>query len=220
MMPVHDFSLNSGERQVGTTYQSIRADHRYRYEWADACIPRTGFGVDIFCGNGYGTWLLSEARWVLGIDGSAEAIRLADQYFRRPSGMFSVGVYPFTLPVSGLDFVVSLESIEHVEDGSGFFRSLADSLKPGGVLVFSTPCEDQLPLAGTGNHFHHRHYTLTQTLELASSHDLILVEWAGQDVYMLDDQGRQCQLLPEARMRLKVGEPGQFLVVVCQKLPC
>lgn len=218
MSDTHDFSLHSGERQVATDYAAIRADHRHRYEWADDCIPRGGVGVDVFCGNGYGTWLLSESRWVLGIDGSPEAIRLAETHFRRPSAMFSVGVYPFELPKRTFDFIVSLESVEHVEDGEGFVRTLATSLKLGGVLVFSTPCEDHLPLAGTGNHFHFRHYTLEQTLELARANGLLPVQWAGQDVYELDGQRRQGALLPESEMGLRIGQPGQFTIVACRKI--
>lgn len=58
----HDFGLHSGERQVATRYEDIRADHRYRYEWVDARLPEGGRGIDAFCGNGYGTWRLSRKR--------------------------------------------------------------------------------------------------------------------------------------------------------------
>lgn len=58
----HDFGLHSGESQVATRYEDIRADHRYRYEWVDARLPEGGRGIDAFCGNGYGTWRLSRKR--------------------------------------------------------------------------------------------------------------------------------------------------------------
>jgi SAM-dependent methyltransferase len=214
---VRDFSLHSGERQVATEYAAIRADHRYRYEWVDACVPRCGVGIDVFCGNGYGTWLLAESRWVLGIDGSSEAIRLAQAHYRRSSTAFSHNEYPFDLPRRAFDFAVSLESIEHVDDAEAFFASLAGCLRPGGMLVFSTPCEDLLPLSSTGNHFHFRHYTLRQTLEMASTNGLDLLQWAGQDVYSFTPDGRQGPPLPESEMNLRIGEPGQFIVVTCRK---
>jgi 2-polyprenyl-3-methyl-5-hydroxy-6-metoxy-1,4-benzoquinol methylase len=213
----HDLSLHSGERQTATSFDQIRADHRFRYEWAHARLPRSGFGLDAFCGNGYGTWLLAQDRIVLGLDGSSEAIRLAEQHFRTPRTHFSVNYFPFELPVSTFDFVVSLESVEHVADGAAFFAGLVASLKPGGLLVFSTPCEDRLPHRMTGNHFHFKHYTLAETLQMASSHGLDLLEWAGQDTYHLQADGRQGALLPEERMQLQPGEPGQFLILLSRK---
>lgn len=216
---MHDLSLLSGERQVATEFSAIRADHRYRYEWADARIPAGGFGLDAFCGNGYGygTWLLSQRHVLLGIDGSAEAIRLAEVHYRTPRTFFATEYYPFDLPTQAFDFVVSLESVEHVADGEGFFKQLAESLKPGGQLIFSTPCEDQLPLAMTGNHFHFKHYGLAETLALANLHGLRLQEWAGQNTYSMLPDGRQGPLLPESDMGLMPGPAGQFTVVHCVK---
>jgi 2-polyprenyl-3-methyl-5-hydroxy-6-metoxy-1,4-benzoquinol methylase len=210
----HDLSLHSGERQTATSYEHIRVDHRYRYEWADARLPRGGFGLDLFCGNGYGSWLLSSSRIVLGIDGSADAIRQAEAHFRTPRTHFSVGYYPFELPVAAFDFVVSLESIEHVADGAALFKALADSLKPGGTLIFSTPCEERLPHQMTGNHFHFKHYLLAESLALASSNGLALVDWAGQDTYQFNADGRQGPLLADDQMQLKAQEPGQFLILM------
>jgi SAM-dependent methyltransferase len=208
----HDLSLHSGERQVAIQYGDIRADHRFRYEWADDKLPPGGFGSDIFCGNGYGSWFLSEKRILLGIDGSSEAIRLAEQYYRRSRTFFSAAHYPFSLPENVFDFIVSLESVEHVENGRDFFRSLTKSLKPGGALVFSTPCEESLPIAMTDNPFHYKHYSFNEAMELASSDGLKLVDWAGQDTYSFLPDGRQGNLLPVEEMKLKRETMAQFLI--------
>lgn len=213
----HDLSLYSGERQTAESYEGIRADHRFRYEWADRSLPAGGFGLDVFCGNGYGSWLLSQKnRIVLGVDGSAEAIQAADANYKTPRTFFSSSYWPFELPAEKFDFVVALESIEHVSDGSEFFRSLVGSLKPRGLIAFSTPNEDLLPLEATGNHFHARHYTLAQTLELAESSELDLITWAGQDCYSMVD-GRQGAQIPPDRMELREREPGQFTMTVARK---
>ena len=108
-----------------------------------------------------------------------------------------MGYYPFELPAATFDFVVSLESIEHVADGAGFFTALVNSLKPGGYLAFSTPCQDVLPHEKTGNHFHHKHYTLAESLSLAASLDLELLDWAGQDTYAMRPDG--CKYGPRGR---------------------
>jgi 2-polyprenyl-3-methyl-5-hydroxy-6-metoxy-1,4-benzoquinol methylase len=214
---IHNLCLHSGERQTATEYTSIRADHRFRYEWSNRRIPRDTFGVDVFCGNGYGTWLLSQSRFVLGIDGSAEAIASADANFRQSTNLFSTSYFPFQLPKSSLDFIVALESIEHVPDGTAFFATMCHALKPGGLLVFSTPCEDFLPLAATANHFHFKHYTLEETLTMAESNSMELMHFAGQNTYYLTEDGKQGGLLPEEQMKLNESQPGQFIIALCRK---
>lgn len=209
----HDLSLNSGERQTAVDFSSIRADHRFRYEWAAKCIPLNGFGLDVFCGNGYGTWLLSDSRFIIGIDGSSEAIDLANKYYRRSSNFFSASYYPFELPEKTFDFIVALESIEHVPKGDEFFSLISRALKPGGDLIFSTPCENFLPHSASGNHFHHKHYTLKETLEMANSRGLKMIDFAGQNVYGITTDGRQGDLLSVEDMQLKSGVPGQFIIV-------
>ena len=212
-----DLALRSGERQVGVDYDSIRADHRFRYEWADERIPASGFGLDVFCGTGYGTWLLSMRRDVLGIDGSPDAIRHAERHFRSPHAKFSVGYYPFELPTEAFDFVVSLESIEHVADGPEFFAMLVRSLAPGGLIAFSVPCEDSLPHSVMKNPFHVRHYTLQESRDLISANGLELVEWAGQDVYAIAPGGRLGPILSDEAMRLESARVGQFVVFLARK---
>ena len=111
-MSTHDFSLESGERQVSKSWDGIRADHRFRYEWADQHIPHDGFGLDCFCGNGYGAQFLARCgRNVWAIDGSSEAIAFAQQYFPSRRVLYSARTWPFELPKASANFVVSLESI-------------------------------------------------------------------------------------------------------------
>lgn len=212
----HDLSFFSGERQVAQSYKDIRADHRFRYEWADAIIPARGHGLDAFCGNGYGAELLSRTRSVLGLDGSKEAITFANEHFKTPRTLYAHAYWPFELPHEAYDFVVSLESVEHVADGVAFFDALVKSIKPGGYLIFSTPNEDLLPHVSTGNHFHFRHYTLAETLQLARNAKLEVIAWAGQDCYQIDND-RQGPLLAESQFELKLEIPGQFTIVACRK---
>lgn len=213
----HDLSLFSGERQTATDYMAIRADHRFRYEWADGKIASDTFGVDAFCGIGYGTWLLSQSRFVLGIDGSPEAITAANLNFRRLTNLFSASYFPFELPPEKFDFVVALESIEHVRDGAAFYRTLCRALKPGGRLIFSTPCEELLPHRVMGNHFHYQHYTLNETSDLAQANGMELLSFAGQDTYQMTAEGSPDGLLLEEQMQLKDSEPGQFIIVDARK---
>ncbi|WP_428153215.1 class I SAM-dependent methyltransferase [Brevundimonas sp.] len=216
-MTAHDLGLYSGERQVAGVYDDIRADHRYRYEWADRIIPAGGYGLDAFCGNGYGAWLLSRTRHVLGLDGSKEAVVFASDHFPTPRTLYAHAYWPFELPEAAFDFIVSLESVEHVPDGQAFFASLSRALKPGGQIIFSTPNEDLLPHQATGNHFHFKHYTLNETLGLANEQGLQVLSWAGQDCYQMTEEGRQGALLADEMTILRNETPGQFTIVSCRK---
>ncbi|KRD63444.1 methyltransferase domain-containing protein [Ensifer sp. Root278] len=213
----HDLSFNSGERQIAGRYEDIRADHRFRYEWAERLIPTGGFGIDAFCGNGYGAWLLGKERQVLALDGSKEAVAFATEHFSGARVHFAHAYWPFELPREAFDFIVSLESVEHVPDGSNFFAALAAALKPGGVLVYSTPNEDLLPLTATGNHFHHRHYTTAEAKDLASAEGLEFIGFAGQNTYNMTPEGTQGGLVTEAEMALRDGVAGQFNIFACRK---
>lgn len=213
-----DFGFYSGERQIAPTFAEIRADHQRRYEWADARVSEGGFGLDAFCGNGYGSWLLSQKpRTILAVDASPSAIEFAIKHYSTGRVFFSAAHYPFELPKDAFDFVVCLESIEHVGDDHGFFQALSRSLKPGGDLIFSTPCEDKLPLCGTGNHFHFKHYSLEEALALPGSAELTLVEWAGQNCYHLTPERRHGGLLETIDMNLTEGVAGQFTIVHARK---
>jgi len=58
---------------------------------------------------------------------------------------------------------------------------------------------------------------LAQSLELATSLGLELLDWAGQNTYSMREDGWQGAVLPDDAMRLKRNEPGQFLVFLSRK---
>ena len=212
----HDLRLHSGERQVAMRYEDIRADHRNRYEWAARRLPENGFGADVFCGNGYGTHHLARHRHVIGIDGSAAAIAIAQEYYRGPTTLFACHYWPFSLPLEAFDFVVALESIEHVADSERLLGVLVASICPGGDLIFSVPCEDYLPFRKEIHPFHYRHFRHAEMTGLIASHGLELTGFAGQSPYVLEADGRQV-LVPEAEQCLYDGEAGQFVIFHCRK---
>ena len=212
-----NFALHSGERQTATTYDGTRIDHRNRYEWAETHLPVCGCGLDIFCGNGYGTWKLSETRSVIGYDASNEAIDFAKAHFQRGGAIFLQGLYPFDIPEGCFDFVVSFESVGYVEGGQAFFKALAASLKPGGRFVFSVPCEDVLPLKITGNAFHFKHYTLPEIEQMMEENTLKLVDWAGQNTYQIEN-GSITGELPSDMCFLKSNSLARFIIFAAEKV--
>ena len=195
---MRDWSLNSGERSVET----IRADHRFRYEWAYDRIPM-GQGLDLFCGTGYGTRMLSkEGHYVIGIDGSAEAIAFARTHHKGLD--FIQAEWPLSLNPD-YDFIVSLESIEHVEDGFDMLRKMSTALRPEGSLIFSTPNEDIMSHEWMHNPFHFRHFHHDEILKFMEDINMELKGWAGQHVYLWDKS-----VIPNQYQVCKDLVPGQF----------
>jgi SAM-dependent methyltransferase len=122
------------------TSPGIVALHLKRYEFA-APFCRGAEVLDAGCGVGYGSaYLGGVARRVVGIDRDADAIAYARERYARPNVDFRVGdVLRLDVGDAEFDAVCSFETIEHVDDADAFVAELARVLRPGGVLVVSTP---------------------------------------------------------------------------------
>ena len=122
------------------TSPGIVALHLKRYEFA-APFCRGGEVLDAGCGVGYGSAFLGEvARRVVGVDRDESAIAYGRERYGRPNVEFRVGdVLRLDAGDAEFDAVCSFETIEHVDDAGAFVAETARVLRPGGVLVVSTP---------------------------------------------------------------------------------
>jgi 2-polyprenyl-3-methyl-5-hydroxy-6-metoxy-1,4-benzoquinol methylase len=181
-----DWSLGSGERQTSPFFGDVNAAHRERYAWAASMIgERPGLtAADVFCATGYGTrYLADQTHTTLwGIDGSDEAIARAAAA-HGDGATFAVRQFPCALPEHAFDFVVSIESIEHVEDDAAFVRALVGMLVPGGALLLSVPNEERIPCAEFKNPFHVRHYTPAALRALVAAAGLTVVTEYSQHIH-------------------------------------
>lgn len=221
--PDRDFSLNSGERQTAPNVDAIRADHRYRYEaaaqWLRRHTPQPWrlTGLDVFCGNGYGSRIIADttgARMV-GLDGSAEAVDLAERHYGTHRVVFGNACFPFTLEEDLFDFAVCFESVEHVDDAEGLLRQLSRAVR--GPLFISVPLDGGLPFDHNRERFAHhvRHYLNEDLRALLREigRPVIAAEW-GQMTYHMNDQ-KVGAPLPPGEMHLGPVHPNtQFLTVV------
>jgi SAM-dependent methyltransferase len=100
---------------------------------ADARVLEAG------CGEGYGAALLAEsARLVVGLDYDAvTAAHVAARYPRVHVVRGNLAHLP--LPGGAVDVVANLQVIEHLWDQAGFLAECARVLRPGGVLLVTTP---------------------------------------------------------------------------------
>ena len=219
-----DYSLHSGERQVAQELNKVRADHLRRYEMVAAMVKNefgssSTRGLDVFCGTGYGSYLIASvvpSTTVTGIDGSSDAIEFAKIHFNIERITYDCKCFPFNFDSETIDYVVSFESIEHVEDDRGFFNGvLLDSLKHGGLLFLSVPNAEKLD--AKNNPFHFRHYRHEEVLSLAKGYGLELISIFGQDTYVMKGY-KTIGILADEKMGLvKDYHGGQFLIYVFRK---
>ncbi len=112
--------------------------------YAFACRHcRPGRLLDIACGVGYGTSLLSERvpqiDSALGLDLSEGAIAYARDHYADPRTRFlATDAMKFSDP-DGFDTIVSIETIEHLPDPERFVSRLTHLIRPGGRIVASVP---------------------------------------------------------------------------------
>lgn len=115
--------------------------HAYLYPAVAAALRRRGARrvLDLGCGNGSLTRALAAAGFdAMGCDADREGIEIAS----REGGRFTVAsVYddPRDLGATGFDAVVSAEVVEHLFSPRRLPRYAAALLRPGGVLIVTTP---------------------------------------------------------------------------------
>ena len=140
--------LSSGE----TTGDETLALHLQRYEFA-ARYGSAGRMLDIACGVGYGTRLLADrcdpVSRVVGVDLSDEAIAYAKQHYQNDRTIFLAGDAMTFEDGQGFDTIVTLETIEHLPDPTGFVDHLVGLLHPAAILVASVPTTPSVDVVNT-----------------------------------------------------------------------
>ena len=218
-----DFSLNSGERQTAQTLAGIRKDHLLRYELAANFLEKEfnqnkTYGADIFCGNGYGSYVVASKlknTKILSIDASKEAIELANNYYKIENRIkFIDKFFPFELEKDKYDYVISFESIEHIQDDIQFIETIISAIKNNGYWFLSTPNEEKMSLKKNNNKFHFRHYTNKMVNGIFKKYNLKVIEQYGEDTYSIDKNGLITGTLSEDKMKLIKDYKGQFMVYI------
>ena len=118
-------------------------EHWLRYKFVSQFIENK-IVLDIACGSGYGSNYLAEkgAREVIGGDIDTKTIEKDKKKYRRDNLRFQeANALSLVFADNYFDVVVSLETIEHFSehDQKRYLKELKRVLKPGGLLILSTP---------------------------------------------------------------------------------
>ena len=149
----------------GMAYHAmLAAEHVSRYFFARSLCSGKRI-LDIACGEGYGSQLLSEwgAKEVVGVDNSAAAIEKATALFSGGNVRFvktdACNLSESFLSREKFDLICSFETIEHVGDLEGFLRNIARLSSADTSIILSCPNDGLLP-EGVTNPFHLRAFDL------------------------------------------------------------
>jgi len=130
----------TGERVIpGLVDDNLLNEHLARYRFAARFCENVKV-LDAGCGSGYGTAEFGGARSVTAVDVSADAVRHAKENFRRPGVTFlqaSCESLPFA--DEAFELVTAFEVIEHLPNWQKLLTEAKRVLKPGGILLVSTP---------------------------------------------------------------------------------
>jgi 2-polyprenyl-3-methyl-5-hydroxy-6-metoxy-1,4-benzoquinol methylase len=166
-----------------TRYDGLEAAiHLARYSFVrPLCMGRRV--LDVACGEGYGSRLLADwgAQHVCGADVSEEALKQALRHFSSPNISFHHvrGEWLDAAFAGGeFDLVVSLETIEHVDDPVAFLRAIRDIVKSNGIIVLSCPNDWwYYPGEHQSNPYHRRKHHFEEFQELAETELGLATGW-------------------------------------------
>lgn len=130
----------TGERLETDILNETTIEHLHRYGIAMELVANQKV-LDIACGEGYGSSLLAaKALHVTGMDIDASTIESATAKYKKDNLSFVLSsAEKISAPDSTFDIVVSFETLEHLQHQEAMITEIKRVLRPGGILLISTP---------------------------------------------------------------------------------
>ena len=143
-----------------------------RYRFASQYIAGKDV-LDLGCGARQGPYFLTgTAKHVSGVDVSLEAVEFLKKNYQAPNlDFYQMDAVELKFQDSTFDVIVSFEVIEHIVDFRRYLREIARVLKPGGIVVLSTPNREKVsPDGQAGIRGHIREFSAEEFRKLLSAH--------------------------------------------------
>ncbi|HTE48674.1 MAG TPA: class I SAM-dependent methyltransferase [Candidatus Paceibacterota bacterium] len=208
--------MTNGERLYPEfMYDHSRSDHESRYVFAQKYVKEFNHVLDAACGSGYGSKILSHsAQHVTGIDLSRHAISYAQEHFGNSSINFRVGDLgkKFEFSDDSFDAIVSFETLEHVVDQDFMLKEFKRVLKPGGVLVISTPDKNIHKYVDPGNPYHIKELTKEEFITTLSKYFKVFELYGKDPLLSLPIYYKFLRMLVKIWIRLDVIKLGRSIV--------
>jgi GT2 family glycosyltransferase/SAM-dependent methyltransferase/glycosyltransferase involved in cell wall biosynthesis len=177
--------LFTGERYVPTEQVRIRLEHFHRYGTIRKIVTDKDV-LDIACGEGYGSSLISSvARSIVGVDISDAAIHHASSTYSASNLKFRQGsATQIPEADASFDVIVSFETIEHLAEQEQMLAEIRRVLRPNGCLVISSPNRPVYSEeSGEANHFHVKELDFKEFDNLLRA-QFLCIEYYGQRISM------------------------------------
>ncbi len=197
----------------------VEAEHQTRYRWA-AQVAGGRQVLDAGCGAGYGSAVLAAAGalGVIGIDVSPEAVEAAAREHGAAAEFRAADLEDLPFEDASFDLVTCFEAIEHVADSDRALDELRRVLRPGGLLLISSPNRG-VYLPGNPWHVHEfRPEELRDSLGARFANVALYRQQANLASSITDDSGFTTDdpgvVVVGGVRRVVAGEPGRELYTV------
>jgi len=157
----------TGERIIPGNFESrdeylLWLRHLFAYKFAQDITPKDSFVLEVGCGEGYGTSLLSKnVAKIIGLDIDNKTILHASKKYESRNCIFKL-YDGKNIPYSNdtFDVVISFHVIEHIKEDLNYISEIYRVLKKNGLLIITTPNRTYRLKPGQKpfNRFHVREY--------------------------------------------------------------
>ncbi|MBI2680667.1 MAG: methyltransferase domain-containing protein [Candidatus Solibacter usitatus] len=212
----------TGERVIPNQVDpDLFNEHLARYAFAARLAGKKRV-LDAGCGTGYGSAALAcQARDVLGIDISAEAVAYAREHFGAENIRFEqASCTAIPAAAQSFDVIAAFEIIEHLTDWREFLREARRVLAPGGLFLVSTPNKSyyaETRRREGPNPFHQHEFELEEfRRELLAIFPSVSLYFENHtEAILFEPEGAPAGVAAEFEQGRNTGPTAHFFLAVC-----
>ncbi|HPQ42879.1 MAG TPA: class I SAM-dependent methyltransferase [Syntrophales bacterium] len=137
--------------------------HLFAYEFAKSMVPKDSLVLEVGCGEGYGSHLLSQhVKKIIGLDIDIKTINHALSKYASENCIFrTYNGINIPYDTNTFDAVISFQVIEHIQNDKKYISEIHRVLKQSSLFILTTPNREYRLKRGQRpwNRFHVREYS-------------------------------------------------------------